>query len=77
VQRGIVNRPEVVVSLSWSAPEDLARDRCKKFYRPTPSKRLFVRAKGRSYLNAVANYYNRVVVNAGETADLIGYPKSL
>ena len=59
----------------------------KKFYRTTPLKGLFVRAKGGFYhdgrfedLNAVVNHYNRVLalgLSAGETADLIEYLKSL
>jgi cytochrome c peroxidase len=59
----------------------------KKFYRTTPLKGLFVRAKGGFYhdgrfedLNAVVNHYNRILglgLNTAETADLIEYLKSL
>ena len=59
----------------------------KKFYRTTPLKGLFVRAKGGFYhdgrfedLNAVVSHYNRVHnlgLNSGESADLVEYLKSL
>ena len=59
----------------------------KKFYRTTPLKGLFVRAKDGFYhdgrfedLNAVVGHYNRVLdlaLTAAETADLVEYLKSL
>src|SRR5204862_516207 len=57
----------------------------KKFYRTTPLKGLFVRAKGGFYhdgrfedLNAVVGHYNRVLnlaLTPTETADLVEYLK--
>ena len=59
----------------------------KKFYRTTPLKGLFVRAKGGFYhdgrfedLNAVVAHYNRVLtlnLTSAEAADLVEYLKSL
>jgi len=59
----------------------------KKFYRTTPLKGLFVRAKGGFYhdgrfedYKAVVSHYNRVLslsLSAQDTADLVEYLKSL
>jgi cytochrome c peroxidase len=59
----------------------------KKFYRTTPLKGLFTRAKGGFYhdgrfadLNAIVDHYRRVLnveLSASESADLVEYLKSL
>jgi cytochrome c peroxidase len=59
----------------------------KRFYRTTPLKGLFTRAKGGFYhdgrfenLSAVVEHYKRVLnltLSAPETADLVEYLKSL
>jgi len=59
----------------------------KKFYRTTPLKGLFVRAKGGFYhdgrfedYKAVVGHYNQVFnlgLSSGETNDLVEYLKSL
>ena len=50
----------------------------KKFYRTTPLKGLFVRAKGGFYHDGRFEDYKAVITHcAAETADLVEYLKSL